>query len=370
MEVKFLDLQLINESYGKPLIDAAHETIQSGWYLRGRQTEAFEREWGDYCQAPYTVAVGNGLDALRLTLLAWKILLNWSDGDEVIVPANTFIATPLAVSQAGLRPVFCDVNLSDALICTETSYLESLLTPRTRCIIPVHLYGQLANLDRIYTFAAKYSLQVLEDACQAHGAQSIYNNVYKRTCAYSFYPGKNLGALGDGGCITTSDKELSTLIRSLANYGQSEKYIHNYQGVNSRLDELQAAILRVKLRHLNADNHRRQQIASYYASQLSEVNSFHQPSAIMDGSHVYHIFPFLTGRRSQLQQFLDRTNIQTLCHYPVACHKQKAYSSENHLTIPNAEFWCQHELSLPISPVLSDEQAEYVVASIRMFYQQ
>ena len=365
---------MINESYGKPLTDAACDTIQSGWYLRGRQTEAFEREWGDYCQAPYAVAVGNGLDALRLVLQAWKILLKWNDGDEVIVPANTFIATPLAVSQAGLRPVFCDVNLSDALISTEVSHLESLLSPRTRCIIPVHLYGQLANLDVIYTFAAKHGLQVLEDACQAHGARSIYNNVYNRTCAYSFYPGKNLGALGDGGCVTTSDRELSALVRSLANYGQAEKYIHDYQGVNSRLDELQAAILRVKLRHLDADNHRRREIASFYASELSELHSeadsICQQPAITDGSHVYHIFPFLTNHRTQIQQYLNSKEIQTLCHYPIACHKQKAYSSENTQTIPNAEFWCTHELSLPISPVLTDEQAEYVVASIRAFHQQ
>lgn len=360
MQVKFLDLQTVNQSYGQALVEAATQTIHSGWYLLGKQTEAFEGEWGDYCQMPHAVGVGNGLDALRLVLLAWKTMYHWQDDDEVIVPANTFIATPLAVSQAGLRPVFCDVNLADALIRTDADYLETLLTPRTRCIIPVHLYGQLANLAVIYQFAGQHGLQVLEDACQAHGARSLYNNNV-RTCAYSFYPGKNLGALGDGGCVTTHDAQLAQLVRQLANYGQTRKYVHNYQGINSRLDELQAAILRVKLRRLDADNHRRQQIAAYYASELPG----NQPQAVLDGTHVYHIYPYLCAGRTELQTQLTKAGIQTLIHYPVPCHQQRAYADESCKVFPAAEYWCTHELSLPISPVLTDEQAQYVVKTIQ-----
>ncbi|MBQ9640826.1 MAG: DegT/DnrJ/EryC1/StrS family aminotransferase [Bacteroidaceae bacterium] len=360
--IPFLDLQAINHSFGQPLIDAATQTIRSGWYLHGNETAAFEAEWGEYCGAPYVIGVGNGLDALRLTLQAWKIMLNWEDGDEVIVPANTFIATPLAVSQVGLKPVFCEVNFSNALIRTDSSYLKTLLTPRTRCIIPVHLYGQLANLTEIYRFAQRHLLQVLEDACQAHGARSIYNNNV-RTCAYSFYPGKNLGALGDGGCVTTHDGELAALVRNLANYGQTEKYIHDYKGINSRLDELQAAILRVKLRRLDADNRRRQQIAQFYAEQFAAE----QPAAVQDGTHVYHVYPYLAKDRTRLQQHLQTCGVQTQIHYPVPCHQQKAYADAESVSLPAVEYWCSHELSLPISPVLTDEQAEHVVKSVQSF---
>ena len=383
MTVPFLDLQAINQSYGQSLVDAAENVIRSGWYLHGNQTAAFEAEWGEYCQMPHAIGVGNGLDALRLVLQAWKIMFNWQDGDEVIVPANTFIATPLAVTQAGLKPVFCDVNLHNALIRTESDYLDTLVTPRTRCIIPVHLYGQLANLTEIYQFAQQHQLQVLEDACQAHGARALYNNNV-RTCAYSFYPGKNLGALGDGGCVTTHDKTLAQFVRNLSNYGQAEKYIHDYQGINSRLDEIQAAILRVKLRRLDADNHRRQQIAAFYAEQFGSEQS----AAVLDGTHVYHIYPYLvTDRtalsahetnssavrtnsldmRTALQEHLKSCGIQTLIHYPVPCHHQKAYITESSKVFPNAEYWCTHELSLPISPVLTDEQAEYVAKTVRSF---
>ncbi|MBR2154774.1 MAG: DegT/DnrJ/EryC1/StrS family aminotransferase [Bacteroidaceae bacterium] len=362
MTVPFLDLQAINQSFGQSLIDAAADVIRSGWYLRGNQTAAFEAEWGEYCKMPHVVGVGNGLDALRMVLQAWKIMFGWQDGDEVIVPANTFIATPLAITQAGLKPVFCDVNQHDALIRTDTDYLDTLITPRTRCIIPVHLYGQLVNLTEIYQFAQQHRLQVLEDACQAHGARAIYNNNV-RTCAYSFYPGKNLGALGDGGCVTTHDETLAQLVRMLANYGQTKKYVHDYQGINSRLDEMQAAILRVKLRRLDADNHRRQQIAAFYAEQFGS----NQPAAVQDGTHVYHVYPYLTTDRTALQEHLNSCGIQTLIHYPVPCHHQKAYASEHSKVFPNAEYWCSHELSLPISPVLTDEQAQFVVKSVLSF---
>lgn len=371
MDVKFLDLQAINQSFGKELTDAADGVICSGWYLRSSQTEAFEAEWGTYCNAKYAVGVGNGLDALRLVLMAWKIMYGWKDGDEVIVPANTFIATALAVSQAGLKPVFCDVNQEDALICTDENYLKTLLTPKTRCIIPVHLYGQVANLNKLYEFAKSQGLMVLEDACQSHGAKTDYTG--NRTCAYSFYPGKNLGALGDGGCVTTDDKELATLIRNLANYGQTVKYLHDYQGLNSRLDEIQAAILRVKLRRLDADNQRRIEIAKYYYSEISSEfanSNVSQLNFVADGSHVYHIFPYICENRQKTQHFLKENGIETQIHYPVPCHKQKAYNSYKDVSLKNAEYLAEHELSLPISPVMTDEAVEYVIRNLKSLRKQ
>ena len=366
MNVKFLDLQAINQSFGKELTDAANGVIRSGWYLRSSQTEAFEAEWGAYCNAKYAVGVANGLDALRLILTAWKTMYGWKDGDEVILPANTFIATALAVSQAGLKPVFCDVNQEDALICADENYLKPLLTQSTRCIIPVHLYGQLANLEKLYDFAENQGIRILEDACQSHGAKTGYKK--NRTCTYSFYPGKNLGALGDGGCVTTDDKELATMVRILANYGQSVKYLHDYQGVNSRLDEIQAAILRVKLCRLDADNRRRIDIARYYYSEISKEfanSNINQLKFASDGSHVYHIFPYICQNRQTTQQFLKDNGIETQIHYPVPCHKQKAYNVYNDLTFKNSEFFAEHELSLPISPVMTDEAVEYVIRMLK-----
>lgn len=366
MNVKFLDLQTINQSLGKQLTDAADGVIRSGWYLRSSQTEAFEAEWGTYCNAEYAVGVGSGLDALRLVLMGWKIMYGWKDGDEVIVPANTFIATALAVSQAGLKPVFCDVNQEDALICTDEDYLKSILTPNTRCIIPVHLYGHVANLKKLYEFAENQGLKILEDACQSHGAKSDYKKI--RTCSYSFYPGKNLGALGDGGCVTTDDTELATLVRNLANYGQTVKYLHDYQGLNSRLDEIQAAILRVKLRRLDADNHRRIEIAEHYYNEFSSdfANSnVNQLKFASDGSHVYHIFPYICENRNEMQRILKEIGIETQIHYPVPCHKQKAYNSYNDFVLKNSEFLAEHELSLPISPVMTDEAVEYVINGVK-----
>lgn len=358
MNVKFLDLQKINQSYGTALEDAANGVIRSGWYLLGTQLGTFEQEWAEYCGARHAIGVGNGLDALRLVLTCWKIMYGWQDGDEVIVPANTFIATPLAVSQAGLTPVFCDVNDADALIRTDEDYLSTLLTDRTRCIIPVHLYGRLANLDAIHNFASAHNLLVLEDACQAHGAKSGYQG--SRTCAYSFYPGKNLGALGDGGCVTTDDDELATLVRNVANYGQSVKYVHDFQGINSRLDEIQAAILRVKLQRLDADNSRRREIASRYEEAFAGKKTPNTP----DLSNVYHIYAIRTSQRAELQAKLASAGIQTLIHYPIPCHHQKAYQTDEHLTLPNAERWCSETLSLPISPVLTDEEVEYVIRAL------
>ena len=381
MEVKYLDLQSINQSFGQELLDAATRVVQSGWYLHGRETEAFEAEWGDYCNAKYAIGVGNGLDGLKVVLQAWKIMYGWNDGDQVILPANTFIATALAVSQCGLKPVFCDVNQSDALICDDESYLQTLINERTKCIIPVHLYGQVANLKKIYKFAEKYHLQVLEDACQAHGAQSGYEE--QRNCVYSFYPGKNLGALGDGGCVTTDDEELAQMVRNLANYGQIKKYVHNFKGFNSRLDEIQAAILRVKLRRLDADNQRRRDIASYYHENLpngleiskkSNISDEYtdriknQLNLVTDKKHVYHIYPYLVNNRAELQEKLKSAGIETQIHYPIACHKQKAYEEFANVTLPNSEFFAAHELSLPISQIMTDEQVKHVVESVKPLF--
>ncbi len=381
MKIKYLDLQAINDSYGQPLLDAVNGVVKSGWYLHGCETEAFEAEWGDYCGARYSVGVGNGLDGLKLVLQAMKIMYGWADGDEVIVPANTFIATALAISQVDLRPTFCEVNQDDALICCDEIYLQGLVNERTRCIIPVHLYGQTANLQKIYEFASKHKLQVLEDACQAHGAKCSYKG--QRTCVYSFYPGKNLGALGDGGCVTTDNQEVAKLVRNLANYGQNIKYVHDYQGFNSRLDEIQAAVLRVKLRRLDADNKRRMEIAGFYQDNLPGNEKYEQNTQLTDvrsekianqldlkndGTNVFHIYPYITNSRKDMQKYLFENGIETQVHYPIPCHKQKAYSMYGNVFLPNVEYLAAHELSLPNSQILTDEQVNYIVKTIVRYF--
>ena len=369
MQVDFLNLKRINESFGQKLTGAVERTVRSGWYLLHDETEAFEHEFAGYNGVRYCVGVGNGLDALTLVLMAWRDMYAWQTGDEVIVPANTFIATVLAVSRAGLTPVFCEPNRSDALM--DVTQLDTLLTERTRCIIPVHLYGQLCDMETIGRFARQHRLLLLEDACQAHGAQRLdtQSGQLKRAgawgdaAAFSFYPGKNLGALGDGGCVCTNDGDLALRVRQLANYGQTAKYIHDFQGVNSRLDELQAAVLRVKLRRLDADNERRRQIARFYSDHIRTEGMVLPP--VLEGDeaqrHVYHLYAVRHPQRDDLQQKLREQGVHTLIHYPVPPHKQRAYAAFAAQSFPEAEAWASEELSLPMSPVLTDEEVEYVV---------
>lgn len=374
MNVKYNDLKRVNDTYGEDLTEAINGVLAKGWYVKGREVELFEREFAEYVGTKYCIGVGNGLDALTLILQAWKEIYGWTEGDEVIVPSHTFIATALAVSSIGLKPVFCEVRGDNALM--DESLLEGMISYRTKTIIPVHLYGQMCEMDTINQIARSHGLKVLEDACQAHGA--LYNSSLKMdltsmfgrragnlgcAAAFSFYPGKNLGCLGDGGCVVTNDEDVAVMIRQMANYGQSDKYVHNYKGVNTRLDELQAAILRVKLRRLDKDNARRLEIAKYYCENIKN-EWIKVPRFIGDMSNVYHVFPVRCKNRDNLWSYLRNCGIETLIHYPVPIYKQKAYQEYAYLHMPETEDWSNEELSLPLNVSLTDEEVRWIVEKI------
>lgn len=371
MDIKFNDLKRVNDSFGQELKTAIDGVMQSGWYIKGRQTELFEGEFAEYVGTKYCIGTGNGLDALSLILQTWKEMYGWTDGDEVIVPSHTFVATVLAISRIGLRPVFCDVNAVHALI--DETLIEGLVTYRTRAIMPVHLYGRMCNMDAILEIAHRHGLKVCEDACQAHGA--IYSSSIKMdltsmfgnragsigdAAAFSFYPGKNLGCLGDGGCITTNNADEAVVMRKMANYGQSDKYVHELKGFNSRLDELQAAVLRVKLRRLDKDNCRRLELAKYYCENIHN-EWIKLPSYEHDMSNVYHVFPIRCKNRDNLWSCLRSHGVETLIHYPTPVHRQQAYKEHAFLHLPISEGWAAEELSLPMNCILKDEEVEYVV---------
>lgn len=363
--IKFLDIQRITESFQPELSNAAERVIASGWYLQGEETKAFEREFAASSHAPHCVGVANGLDALYLTLAAKRTLEpSWLDGDEVIVPSMTFVATAEAVLRAGLTPVLVDVD-ENALLDTSLARLEAAVTPRTRAVIPVHLYGQTVDMDRVMSFAEAHHLFVLEDACQAHGGRDVAAKAH--ASAFSFYPGKNLGALGDGGALVTHNEELARRVRALANYGASRKYYHEYQGINSRLDEVQAAMLRVKLRRLDTDNHRRQEVArAYYAGiRNPHVRLLQQQ---VEGS-VWHIFPLFTADRDALQAHLASHSVQSLIHYPLALHQQPGLQGAHRVvgSQQHAEDIAAHELSIPISPVMTDDEIAQVVVAVNSY---
>ena len=372
MEVKFLDLLRINDSFEPMLTDAVKNVINSGWYIGGTAVRNFEDEFAQYVGTRHCVTVGNGLDALKLVLTAWRETYKWSGEDEVILPANTFVATALAVSQSGLTPVFCEASSTDALV--DVLDIEKHITQRTKAIIPVHLYGQTCNMEAVMRIAHQYNLKVLEDACQAHGAVYHFaSGEIKRAgalgdaAAFSFYPGKNLGALGDGGCVTTNDVGLAQTIRYMANYGQQTKYVHTHKGLNSRLDELQAAILSVKLARLDADNERRRHIAMQYYSGINNPNIDLFVKPVYDDSHVYHVYVVKCSRRDELQAYLLEKGIETLIHYPTPIHKQKAYAEHSAVCLPETELLQSQILSIPISPVMVDSEVKYVIECLNGF---
>lgn len=365
VDIRYFDLARINDSFRPEIDEAVNNVITSGWYLNGDETKKFEKEFAEFTGCTHCIGTGNGLDALTLVLKAWKKIYKWNDNDEVIVPANTFIATVLAITDSGLKPVFCEPKDSNALM--DESKLEQYINARTRAIIPVHLYGQLCNMEEIMHLAFKRGLKVLEDACQAHGAKDKNG---KRAgnlgdaAAFSFYPGKNIGALGDGGAVTTSDEKLAETVRCMANYGQVRKYVNEYKGKNSRLDEIQAAILRVKLRRLDSDNEKRREIAKKYISGIKNDGIILPSSECIEPQHVFHIFAIRTAKRDMLQANLAIHGIQTLVHYPFPPHKQKAYEEYNNLSMPIAEKWSAEELSLPMSPLMHDEEIDYIISTI------
>ncbi len=370
MEIKYLDLHQVNLAYMKEVEQRLARTLHSGRYLLGEETAAFESEFAVFCSAKYVVGVANGLDALTLILSAYKQLCGWADSDEVIVPAHTFIASIEAITRAGLCPVLCDVKLADFLM--DEKQVENLITPRTRALMPVHLYGRVCNMAALQALAERFHLKIVEDAAQAHGA---WNREGTRragslgdAAAFSFYPTKNLGALGDAGAVVTDDKRLAEQVRMMANYGMCRKYHYECEGINSRMDELQAALLRVKLRRLDEDNALRQAKARFYDEKISN-SLVHLPYAGLTdgGKSVYHVYPVLCPRRDALQDYLESKGVQTNIHYPVPPHKQPAYAWLHHGPLPVTERISREELSLPLHQALSETKMNRIIHCINQF---
>lgn len=364
--IPFLDLKGINAKYREDLISACTDVIDSGWYIQGTQCKAFEEEFAAYCGTKYCVGVANGLDALTLTLRAYKELGIISDGDEVIVPANTYIASILAISENNLTPILVEPNIDTCLL--DPKEIEKSISSKTKVILPVHLYGQTCEMDEINKIAKKHNLKVIEDSAQSHGAMFKDKKCGNLGDAsgFSFYPGKNLGALGDGGAITTNDEELANTIRAIANYGSHKKYENLYKGVNSRLDELQAALLRVKLKHLDEDTEHRKKIANLYLDKIKNKN-ITLPALTNKNNHVWHVFVIRINKREELQKYLLDNGIQTLIHYPIAPNKQEAYKEWKLNSYPISEKIHDEILSLPISPILSLDDANRVICVINNY---
>lgn len=370
--IPFLDLKAINAQYRDELIQAATDVIDSGWYLQGMQVKAFEQEFADYCGTKHCIGVANGLDALILVLRAWKELGKLQEGDEVIVPANTYIASILAITENRLVPVLVEPDLKNYNI--NPKLIEQAVTPKTKAILAVHLYGQLAPMPAIMDIALKYNLLVLEDSAQAHGASIDGRKAgsWGNASGFSFYPGKNLGALGDAGAITANDDELTQTIRALGNYGSHKKYENLYQGINSRLDEIQAAILRVKLRQLETEITQRRKVAQAYFegienSALTLPNQHLTLRSRNYESHVWHLFVIRCLQREAFQQHMKKLGIQTLVHYPIAPHHQLAYKDWAHQSYPLTEAMHQEVISLPISPMMSEEDIKAVIEAVNRF---
>lgn len=364
--IKFLDLKKINQPYQAAFQEKLKDISEKGWYILGEEIKAFEHNFAAYCGAKYCIGVGNGLDALVLIFKAYIQLGRIQKGDEVIIPANTYIASILAVLQADLVPVLVEPNLETYNI--DPKEIEKAITPKTKAILPVHLYGQLSPMQEINSIAKKYKLLVIEDAAQSHGAvlDSKKAGSIGDAAGFSFYPGKNLGALGDAGAITTNDEELARMVFSLRNYGSETKYVNDYIGINSRLDELQAAFLTVKLPNLDAENTIRKKTARRYLSEIKN-NKITLPFYDDSDNHVFHLFVVRTADRKGFQEYLLKNNIQTLIHYPIPPHQQKALSFLKELSFPITEKIHREVLSLPISPVMSEEEIGYVIEIINKF---
>lgn len=370
--IPFLDLKAINAQYRDELVQACARVIDSGWYIQGAEVKAFEQEFSEYCGTKHCIGVANGLDALILVLRAWKEMGKLKEGDEVIVPANTYIASILAITENRLTPVL--VEPDQATYNISPANIRAAITDKTKAIVAVHLYGQLADMPEIMSIAAEHDLLVLEDSAQAHGAEIDGKKAgnWGHASGFSFYPGKNLGALGDAGAVTTNDDELAQTIRALGNYGSHKKYENLYQGVNSRLDEMQAAMLRVKLKHLDAETKRRREIAAAYNSGIKNpavVLPIQNPELNIQNyqAHAWHLFVIRTKDRAALQKHLSESGVQTIIHYPIAPHKQKAYKIWNGACYPITQVLHQEVLSLPISPVMSNEVIQSVVNACNVF---
>ena len=364
--IKFLDLKAVNAVYAAEIEEAMLRTARSGWYLRGEETRQFEEEYANYIGCRHAIGCGNGLDALRLIFRAYMEMGLLHEGDEVIVPSNTYIASILAITDNRLKPVFVEPNRETLQI--DDTLIEQAITATTRTIMIVHLYGRCAYTERIGELCKKYNLLLIEDNAQAHGChyQERRTGSLGHAAGHSFYPGKNLGAMGDAGCVTTDDDELARVIRALGNYGSEEKYVFKYAGYNSRLDELQAAVLAAKLRYLNKDNSHRAAIADIYYKGISN-HLIRLPQYVDSAHNVYHLFPVFCEERDRLQQYLKEQSIETLIHYPIAPHQQECYKEYALLSLPITEEIHRTELSLPIGPTMTIDEAQAVVYAINTF---
>lgn len=361
----FLDFKALHARHREALLAAAARVIDSGWLVLGKEVEAFEREFAAWNGSAHAIGVANGLDAMELVFRAWIEQGRLAPGDEVIVPANTYIATVLAVSASGLRPVLVEPAEPTFNLCPKS--VRAALTPRTRALLPVHLYGRIAPMDELRAIADEHDLLVLEDCAQGHGAALAgrKTGAWGHAGAFSFYPSKNLGAIGDAGAITTDDAELAALLRALRNYGSHVRYENAYRGRNSRLDELQAAFLRVMLPELAPDTGRRRRLAAFYRRHITHAEVRLPDSPAATDEHVWHLFVVRSSRRDSLQAHLSRLGVQTLIHYPKPPHLQRAYAGQlDHLGFPLTELIHREVLSLPLSPILGDEDAERVVAAV------
>ena len=367
--IKLLDLQKTNNRFRDEMDARIKDILDSGWYLSGKWNDEFAAHFAEFCGTKHAVGVANGLDAINLIIRGY----GFGAGDEIIVPANTYIATILAITENGLKPVLCEPKTNTFEI--DDDLIEGLITPKSKAIAIVHLYGRIGYTDKIGEICKKYNLKLIEDCAQSHGCKFTDGRVTGSigdAAGHSFYPGKNLGALGDGGAVTTNDSELANTIRALANYGSQKKYIFKYAGRNSRLDEIQAAVLNVKLKYLLEDNEHRKMVAHYYYDYIKNP-LITMPELLHDEQNVYHLFPILVGasRRDDLHDYLERNGVSTVCHYPIAPHQQECYAKESwntpHLFLPVTERLADEELSLPIGPSITLEEVGYVVDLINKF---
>ncbi|MFA6738576.1 MAG: DegT/DnrJ/EryC1/StrS family aminotransferase [Bacteroidales bacterium] len=365
--IKFLDLQKINVQYADELKQATTEVIDSGWYLLGERLHSFETNLANYIGLKHAVGVANGLDALRLILKAYIQLGVMQEGDEVIVPANTYIASILAITDNRLKPILVEPDINTYNL--DLSLVERHITKKTKAIMVVHLYGRVCWSKELVELAKKHNLKIIEDNAQAIGAEwnGIKSGNLGDAAGLSFYPGKNLGALGDAGAVTTNDSQLADMVRALGNYGSVEKYITPYQGLNSRLDEIQAAILDVKLKYIDAENQRRREIAKRYISEIKNPNIILPQIPVNEKEHVWHLFVIRTTQRNQLQQYLAEKGMQTLIHYPIPPHKQGAYKEWNEMRFSITEKIHKEVLSLPMSPVLNGSEIDFLLKNINSF---
>lgn len=364
--IPFLNLFQLNQQFRKEIDSSMKRVLNSGHYILGQEVAAFEKEFAKYIGTKYCVGTANGLDSLRLIIKAYKELDIFKDQDEIIVPANTFIASILAISDCNLKPVLVEPDINTYNI--NPHLIEEKITPKTKAIMVVHLYGQIADIDQINDIAQKHHLKIIEDSAQAHGSK--YKNKMAGNlgdiAAFSFYPGKNLGALGDAGCVTTNNKKLAEIIRALGNYGSNEKYINNYKGINSRLDEIQASILSVKLKYLDQENKIRREIAKKYLKEINNSKIILPKINSLDETNFY-VFTIRTKNRDNLRKYLLENNIETLIHYPIPPHKQLAYKEWNNLSFPVTEQIHQEILSIPLNSTLTQPEIQRIIKTLNNF---